>query len=220
LANTIGDASAKAEVLGAIAQAYLEVGQTDPATQLLNQTIATAQTIGDASSRSYILRTIAEQLTFAGHYQAAIEIAEAIPEDSERLAKLNEALEKAIALGDLTTVLKAVGHAENPVLKTRWLIAIADHYSQIEQIKESTNSLNQALEAALTIPGDESKTVVMQGGEGSLTVEDTQDRESFLAAIALRYAQMNQTSQAQQVVQKLNSPALQQQLMNQISCYL
>lgn len=220
LANAIDDAYARAEVLGAIAQAYLEAGQTESATQLLNQTIATAQTIEDASNRSYILRTIAEQLTFAGYYQAAIEIAEAISADSERLTKLNEALEKAIATEDLATVLKAVGQAENPVLKTRWLIAVADRYSQMRKIRESTESLNQAFEAARTIPGDESKTVVMQGGEGSLIVEDDQDRGSFLAEIALRYAQMDQASQAQQVAQKLNSPTLQRQLMNQISCYL
>lgn len=53
---------------------------------------------------------------------------EAIPEASERLAKLNEAIEKAINVGDFTAALAVLRRLNNPGFKTRWLIAVADRY--------------------------------------------------------------------------------------------
>ncbi|MBD2462585.1 hypothetical protein H6G89_16210 [Oscillatoria sp. FACHB-1407] len=219
LANQIDYASTQAEVLGAIAQAYLTAGQPEQATQWLNQTIATAQAIEDVPSRSHTLRTIAEQLTFANYHRAAIQVAEAIPDASERLAKLNEAMEKAIHAGDVTTLLTVLNRLDNPVLKTRWLIALADRHRQFGEVTQARTMLNQALQTARTVPGNESQMLTVRGGESSLVVEDDQDRGSFLMAIAVRYAQMGQLPQAQQIVQMLESTTLRQQLTQQINCY-
>lgn len=54
-------------------------------------------------------------------------MAEAIPEPSDRIAKLNDAIEKAVAAGDSATVLAALEWLDNPVAKPagwwRWLIS-------------------------------------------------------------------------------------------------
>lgn len=219
LANTSEDAYTKTEILGAIAQAYLDAGQTESATQILKQAIETTQSIEDVSSRSYFLGTIADQLILVNYYQAAIALAEAIPDDTERLGELNNVLEKAIAVGDLATVLDVIGRLEDPVFKTRWLVAAADRYGQLGQTAAAANALSQAFRTARTVSGDESKMVRVRGGEDPLIFDDDQDRGSFLSAIALKYAQMGQPAQAQQVAQALESPSLRQQLMQQISCY-
>ncbi|MBD0269420.1 MAG: hypothetical protein ICV77_14150 [Cyanobacteria bacterium Co-bin8] len=219
LANTIDSVYVRIEVLGAIAKAHLDAGQSVPSTQLLNQAIAASQEVSDASGRSSSLRAIAEHLIFANHYLAAIQVAEAIPEESERLAKLNEAMEKAIAVRDVATVLTVLERLEEPILKTRWQIAAADTFSQLDQPNSAAEVLNQALQTARTIPGEEAQTITLPGEENPPIVDDEQDRGSFLSAIALKYAQLGQVSQAQQIAQSLESPALQQQLRQQISCY-
>jgi tetratricopeptide (TPR) repeat protein len=219
LANQIDDANTKSGTLGAIAQAYLTAGQPKQATELFNQTITVTQVIKDISSRSYILRTLAEQLTFANRYQAAIQVAEAIPDSSERLAKLNEVMEKAINAGDFTTILTVLNRLDNPASKTRWFLALVDRYIQLGESTQATNVLNQALQVARTIPGNESRTITIRGGENSLVVEDEEDRGSFLMAIALRYAQISQVSQAQQIAQTVQNLTIRQQLIQQINCY-
>ncbi|HEY9735897.1 MAG TPA: hypothetical protein V6D06_06425 [Trichocoleus sp.] len=219
LANAIDDAHTRTEALGAIAQSYLDAGQAQPAARVLDQAIASTQGISEVASRAFLLRSIAEQLTFVNYYQAALQVAEAIPEDSERTARLNEALEKSVAMGDLATVLEVLQRVDNPVLKTRWLVAVANAYHQLGQTDAALDTLGQALEAARTIPGDESLTIVVRGGESRMVIDDDQDRGSFLGAIALRYAQFGQRSRAQQVAQTLQSADLRQQAMAQIDCY-
>jgi lipopolysaccharide biosynthesis regulator YciM len=219
LANPIDYASTKAEVLGAIAQAYLIAGQPEQATQLLTQAITATESITDTSSRSYTLGTISQQLTFANQYRAALQVAQSIPEASERLAKLNEAIEKAVNAGDFTTVLAVVEKLDNPVFKTRWLVAIAQRYILSGERTQATPLLNQAFQTARTIPGNESQTVNVRGGENRLIIDDEEDRGSFLVAIALNYAQIGQTSQAQQVAQTLENATIRQQLIQQIDSY-
>lgn len=219
LASEISDPQTRAETYTAIAVEHFRANQPDDATQLLNQAIATAQSLEDPSSRSFLLRTMAEQLIFANQYQAAIQVAEAIPEPSDRIAKLNEAIEKAVAAGDSATVLAALERLDNPVAKTRWLVALADLAIQSDEQTPAANLLAQALQTAQTIPGDESQTIVLRGGEDPLIVDDNQDRGSFLSAIALKYAQIGQISQARQVAEILEDTAAQQQLTQQINCY-
>jgi tetratricopeptide (TPR) repeat protein len=191
LANAIEHPPTKAETLVAIAIEYFRANQSDDAIQRLNSAIATAQSIKDPSSRSILLRSLAEQLVFANQYQAAIQVAEAIPDASERLAKLSEAIEKAVNAGDSTTVLAVLDRLNNPILKTRWLIAFADRSIRSGEQTQAANLLNQAFQSARTIPGNESQTVKVRGGELPLVGENDQDRGSFLAAIALKYAQIS-----------------------------
>jgi hypothetical protein len=219
LANQIDYASTKAEVLGAIAQAYLIAGQPESATQLLTQTITAAESITDTSSRSYTLRTISEQLTFANQYRAAVQIAQSIPDASERLFNLNQAIEKAINAGDFTTVLAVLDRLDNPALKTRWLVAIADRYILSGERTQAADVLNQAFQTARTIPGNESQMLGIRGGENPLTVDDEEDRGSFLVAIVLKYAQIGQVAQARQLAQMLENVTRRQQLIQQIDCY-
>lgn len=219
LTNQIDDPVAKTETLGAIAEAYLSAEQREPATQSLKQAIAAAQAIRDPLNRSYTLRRVVEQLTLNNYYQAAIQVVEAIPEDSERLPKLNEVIEKATNAGDFTTSLAVLGRLEDPVVKSRWLITLADRSMVAGEQTQAVDLLNQAVQTVRTIPGDESKMVTVRGGENPLIVEDDQDRGSFLAAIALKYAQLNQLSQAQKVAQTLENATTRQQLLQQLDCY-
>lgn len=219
LASEISDSQTRAETYAAIAVERLRANQPDDATRLLNQAITTAQSVEDPSSRSFLLRTLAEQLIFANQYQAAIQVAEAIPEPSDRIAKLNEAIEKAVAAGDSATVLAALERLDNPVAETRWLVALVDLAIQSGDQSQATTLLAQALQTAQTIPGDESQTIAVRGGEDPLIVDDDQDRGSFLSAIALKYAQIGQISQADQIAQTLEDTAAQQRLTQQINCY-
>jgi hypothetical protein len=219
LANQIEDTFTRIDAWGAIAQAYLTAEQPEQAAQLLNQILTAAEVIENISTRSFALRTLAEQLTFANQHRAAIQVAEAIPEDSERVAKLNEAIEKAINAGDFTIALATLDRLDNPVIKTRWFIAIADRYIQLREPTQAATVLNRALQTARTVPGNESQTIDVRGGENPLVVDDDQDRGSFLTAIALRYAQIGQISQAQQIAQTLGDRTIRQQLIQQINCY-
>jgi len=219
LANAIDYPPTKAETLAAIASEYLRINFTADATPLLNQTIATVQLIEDPSWQATLLRTIAERLTYDNQYRAAIQIAEAIPEPSERLSKLSEAIEKAVNAGDFTTAVAVLDRLNNPVLKTRWLVIVADRYRQLGDRTQAANILNQAFQTARTIPGAESQTVNGRGGENPLVGEDDQDRGSSLEAIALKYAQIGQVSQALQVAQVLENRTVRQQLVQRIGCY-
>ncbi|MBD0335557.1 MAG: hypothetical protein ICV62_08710, partial [Cyanobacteria bacterium Co-bin13] len=218
LANEITDAYTRVEVLGAIALAHLAAGQPESATQLLDQAIAAAQLI-EGSSRSLSLQTVADQLLFANHYQAALQVAQAIPETPERPHKLNDVIEKALAAGDLTTVLTVSNQLEDPAVKTRWLVAAADRHIYLGRPEAAQEVLNQAFQTTRTIPGEESQTITVRGGEDPLIFDDNADRGSFLGAIALRYAQLGQRPQAEQVVQALESEALRQQVLQQMACY-
>jgi tetratricopeptide (TPR) repeat protein len=218
LANAIDDAYTRTEVLAAIATAYFDAKLPSLGAQMIDQTLVSAQAI-PAASRSSALRTIAERLTYANYYQAAIQVAQAISEEPERLSKLNEAMEKALSLGDLATVLEVLQDLEEPVLKTRWLLTVADSFNQWGQPNAAVDVLNQALQTARTIPGEESQMIRLRGDENPLILDDEEDRGSFLSAIAIRLAQLNQVSQAQQAAQLLESRVLRQQVTQQISCY-
>jgi Tfp pilus assembly protein PilF len=219
LANAINYPPTKAETLAAIASEYLRINFTSDATQLLNQTIATAQSIKDPSSRSVLLRTIAGQLTAANQYQAALQIATAIPDATERTYNLNQAIEKAVNAGDFPAAVATLAQLNDPVLKTRWLVKVADRYRQLGDRTQAATTLNQAFQTARTIPGAESRNINVRGGELPLVGEDDQDRGSFLEAIALKYAQIGQVPQALQVAQLLENRTVRQQLVRRIGCY-
>lgn len=229
LANAIDDPVLKTGVLGAIALEYLTANQPEKANQLLNQTIATSQTISLDPNYYRIdefsaLSQVAENLIDANQYRAAIRVAEVIPEPSEQISKLNQAIEQAINANDFAAVLPVLDRLGNPQsgdpsFKTRWLIAIADRNIQQGQTQQAAQFLNQALQAARTVPGDESQTVIVRGGENPVTADSDQDRGSFYEAIALRFARINQTSRALEVARSLQNAQARQQLTQQIGCY-
>lgn len=219
LASEIDYPPTRAETYTAIALEHFRANQPDDAARLLNQAITTVQSVEDSALRPVLLRTIAEQLIFANQYQAAIQVAEAIPDPAERQLKLNEAIEKAVAAGDSATVLAALERLDDPIAETRWLIALADLAIQSDDPSQAANMLAQALQMARTVPGAESQTIVVRGGDDPLIVDDDQDRGSFLSAIALRYAQIGQISPARQIAATLEDPAVQQQLTQRLSCY-
>lgn len=219
LATAIGYAPFKAETFAAIAMERLRANHAGDAEQLLNQAIATAQAIKDTESRRSVLRTIAEQLTAANYYSAALQIAAATPDSTERVYTLNQAIEKAVNAGDLTVATAALDQINDPVLKTRWLVTVTDRYRQLGDRTQAANTLNQAFQRARTIPGAESQTVNVRGGENPLVGEDDQDRGSFLEVIALKYAQIGQVSQALQVAQVLENRTARRQLIGRIGCY-
>ncbi|MBD3887180.1 hypothetical protein IFO70_36895 [Phormidium tenue FACHB-886] len=60
---------------------------------------------------------ISEQLIFTNQYRV-VGVIEVIPEASQWLAKLNEAIEKAINAGDFTAALAVLKRLNNPGFKT------------------------------------------------------------------------------------------------------
>jgi hypothetical protein len=220
LANTIDSAAVKAEVLRAIATEQFRVNQPEAATQLLNQAVELVKTIEDEESRLSALQSISAQFSAANQHQAAIQVTDAILDAPvRRSAAVADAIAAAIEGGDLSTALATLSRLDNPTTKTTLLLKIADRYTQLGQRSQAASSLAQAFEIAQTIPGEESQTVDLRGGEDPLLVEDEQDRGSFLEAIALKYAQIGQEQQSLQVAQALQDPVSRNALILRLRCY-
>lgn len=216
---SIDDIPTQVMVLGAIAQAYLTAEQEEQAMQLLNRAIVTAQTITDRSTQVYALRTVAEQLLLNNQPRVVLSIVEAIPEPAERLMKLNEVVEKAIQIGDFSTAAMAIARLDDPTLQAAWLMGLTDRYDLMGDRSQAITLLDQALQVTRKVPGEESQTITVRGGESPLVVDDDRDRGSLLGAIALKYAQLGQLSQAQQVAQSLENRELRQSVLQQVNCY-
>ncbi|MBW4462040.1 MAG: hypothetical protein KME47_17635 [Nodosilinea sp. WJT8-NPBG4] len=220
LANTIDSAAEKAEVLRAIAAEQFRVNQPEAATQLLNQAVELVKTIEDEESRLSTLQAISAQFSAANQHQAAIQVTDAILDAPvRRAAAIADAIAAAIEGGDISTALATLNRLDDPATKTTLLLKIADRYTQLSQRSQAASALAQAFQMAQTIPGEESQTVNVRGGENPLTVEDEQDRGSLLAAIALKYAQIGQEQQSLQVAQALQDPAGRDALMLRLRCY-
>lgn len=220
LANTIGSAAEKAEVLRAIADEHFRANQPEAATQLLNQAVELVKTIEDEESRLSTLQAISAQFSAANQHQAAIQVTDAILDaPMRRAAAIAEAIAAAIEGGDLSTALATLNRLDDPATKTTLLLKVADRYTQLGQRSQAASSLAQAFQMAQTIPGDESQTINVRGGENPLSVEDDQDRGSLLAAIALQYAQIGEAQQSLQVAQALQDPAGRDALMLRLRCY-
>ncbi|MBD1918085.1 hypothetical protein [Phormidium sp. FACHB-77] len=220
LANTVDSAAVKAEVLRAIATERFRANQPEAATQLLNQAVELVKTIEDEESRLSTLQAISAQFSAANQHQAAIQVTDAILDAPvRRAAAIADAIAAAIEGGDISTALATLNRLDDPATKTTLLLKIADRYTQLGQRSQAASSLAQAFQIAQTIPGEESQTVNVRGGENPLTVEDEQDRGSLLAAIALKYAQIGQEQQSLQVAQALQDPAGRDALMLRLRCY-
>ncbi|MBD2106774.1 hypothetical protein [Nodosilinea sp. FACHB-13] len=220
LANTIDSAAEKAEVLRAIADEHFRANQPEAATQLLNQAVELVKTIEDEESRLSTLQAISAQFSAAKQHQAAIQVTDAILDAPvRRSAAIAEAIAAAIEGGDLSTALATLNRLDDPATKTTLLLKIADRYTQLGQRSQAASSLAQAFQIAQTIPGEESQTINVRGGENPLSVEDEQDRGSLLAAIALKYAQIGQEQQSLQVAQALQDPAGRNALILRLRCY-
>ncbi|NJL23032.1 MAG: hypothetical protein HC895_22930 [Leptolyngbyaceae cyanobacterium SM1_3_5] len=148
---------------------------------------------------------IAENLIAANQYRAALQVAEVIPEPSERFAKLDQAIAQALNANDFAIVLPVLDRLSEPRFKTRWLIAIIDRHAQQGQPQRAIDLLNRAFQSARTVPGDESQTIAVRGGENPLIVDDDQDRGSFYEAIALRFAASITTGRALELARSLQN---------------
>ncbi len=178
------------------------------------------KTIKDEESRLSTLQSISAQLSAANQYQAAIQVADAIVDAPvRRSAAIADVIAKAIAGGDVTTALATLNRLDDPTTKTTLLLTIADRYIQLGQRSQTASSLAQAFQMAQTIPGEESQTVTVRGGESPLVLEDEQDRGSFFEAIALKYAQIGQEQQSLQVAQALQDPVSRNALILRLRCY-
>lgn len=220
LVNTIDSAAEKAEALRAIADEHFRVNQPEAATQLLNQAVELAKTIEDEESRLSALQAISAQFSAANQYQAAIQVTDAILDAPvRRAAAIADAIAAAIEGGDISTARATLNRLDNPATKTILLLKVADRYTQLGQRSQAANSLAQAFQIAQTIPGEESQTINVRGGENPLSMEDEQDRGSLLAAIALKYAQIGQKQQSLQVAQALQDPDNRDVLILRLRCY-
>ncbi|MBD1866424.1 hypothetical protein H6F95_03700 [Cyanobacteria bacterium FACHB-471] len=220
LANTIDSVAVKADVLRAIATEQFRANQPEAATQLLNQAVELVKTIEDEESRLSALQSISAQFSAANQYQAAIRVTDAILDAPvRRSAAIADAIAEAIEGGNLSIALAALSRLDNLTTKTTLLLKIADRYTQLGQRSQAASSLAQAFQIAQTIPGEESQTVDLRGGEDPLLVEDEQDRGSFLEAIALKYAQIGQEQQSLQVAQALQDPVSRNALILRLRCY-
>ncbi|MBD2464063.1 hypothetical protein H6G89_23970 [Oscillatoria sp. FACHB-1407] len=216
----------KADGLAAIAIQHANAGWIDRVAALQAEALSSAALLSDSSTNSHVLREIVNQYLNARQYTAAVDAAEAMLETGDRINSLSEVVNRAIQTGSYEAALQATTTLDLPEMRTRFLITLADRYLQTAQPTQATSLLAQAFDIAKSIPGSESKTIVVrmdQDAQGNpipgLTVDDDNDRGSLLEAIALTYAQARQYNQAVQVARSIQNATTRNQLLRRLECY-
>ncbi len=216
LINRLESPNQKADGLTALAIQYQKIGQTQQAQQFRSQALKLVQSIPESSDQTFQFRQIVEQYLEAKQFNFAVQFAQAIREESARTQTLNEIAVKLIEAQELEAALQAANGLAKPEDKTRFLVDVANHFVASGNFDRAQRILSQAFDTAKTIPGPESKVVVVRD---DLQVDDPFDRASLLEMIALKYAEINQHSRAVQVAQTLQTPSLRTALIQRLSCY-
>ena len=121
VAERIEDSRERAWALAVVAEALVQVGETDRARQVAGNAASTAEWIKAPQGRARALARVAEALARAGHADEALAAAERIKAPQERaraLARVAEALAQA---GAIDGALKIVSVMNDPISRSRAL---------------------------------------------------------------------------------------------------
>lgn len=216
LSNGLNDPMATAE----IAQDLFQAGQTERATQTLDQAIAFAQAIPDATYKSQMLNLMATRLIAAGNREAGIRVLEQI--DTRLTAASAEARaiqgnirlwtarqfaeagapERAIAILDQT--LPTIRQLSTQLLPLDPMIQFVDAallYHQLNRPDQATAILAEAYRAATAIAPD----------------TPMQSQADALGRVAVGYGNVGDFARARQIIQTIRPTREQQSALGNLA---
>jgi hypothetical protein len=208
----------KPSALTAIAVVYSQTGQTDLMRPLLEQVSQLDESITNPTFGGPIDHPFAVFMD-AKQYVGALQLAQATPDSDVRQSRLQTSATALLQQDRFDLALPVVDQLPQASQKAQLLLAIAQRYSDLQQVDAALPILDQAFQLAQTIPGEESQ-VDRLGAEGGTIIDRTDDRGSMLEAIALQYAQLGQSDRARQVANQLQEAGLREQVMQSIQCVL
>ncbi|MBD2060616.1 tetratricopeptide repeat protein [Oculatella sp. FACHB-28] len=208
----------KPSALTAIAVVYSQTGQTDLMRPLLQQVSQLDQSITNPTFGGPVDQPFSVFMD-AKQYVGALQLAQATAESEVRQSRLQTSATALLQQDRFDLALPVVDQLTQANGKTQLLLAIAQRYSDLQQVDAALPILDRAFQVAQTIPGEESE-VDRFGTDGLTVIDRTNDRGSLLEAIALQYAQLGQGDRARQVVNRLQEARLREQVMQSIQCVL
>lgn len=175
-----------------------------------------AQFVAANTNKTTVSDQLAQVMRFffeAQHYDVAFQIAQAMPDPTQRSFEINRIFSKFLEQGELSQAKEAVNAIAAPNIRS--LIELAKQLIQTNP-NQTIETLNQAFQVALTVADPESK--IVQVNE-TITLQDDSDRASLLQNIATLYARIGQIDRAMQVSQKIQDAKIRDSLQQQINCY-
>ncbi|HEY9880351.1 MAG TPA: hypothetical protein V6D29_17980, partial [Leptolyngbyaceae cyanobacterium] len=204
------------EGLSAIAVQYTKLGKPEQASALRTEALQIAAKATDTPAHDFLLRGMVEQFLSAQQYEAILDIVSHYrPNSNERNTTYNKTLYSMIETGQLAQARQATATIPAPEVRTRLLLSIADGYIQQGQTQAAIGTLDQAFAAAKTIPGPESRMISLRE---DLQIEDPESRGNMLSAIALKYTEAGNATQARTVAAAIQSQGIRDSLIQQINC--
>jgi tetratricopeptide (TPR) repeat protein len=217
-AESLSRAEDKILALGAIAFAYREGGQSTQAMDMINQLEAIIPSISDEFNASILLKQLVEQFSAADQHELALQVAQFIPEESQRSYILNTAISEAINSDFSELTLPILTELTSPETIVRYFLQISERLAMENQTERSQYMLKQALDFAQTIPDPENRVLTF-GADGGTVVDDDSDRGSLLESIALRYAQMGNSDEAFRVSNLIQDETNRERLQQRLQCW-
>ncbi|HEY9648548.1 MAG TPA: tetratricopeptide repeat protein [Chroococcidiopsis sp.] len=206
----------RSDAFTALAIRYEVLGQATRAARLRSQAVQAA-TGADVVDSAYQLRQMIEQYVTAGQYAYAVQTAMVLSDAAgERSRTLSEIAARLIEAEQFDLAVQAANALTTPEDRTRFLVDVVNHYVADGNLEQAVATLDLALAAAQTIPGAETRMLVLRE---DLSVDDPFDRGSQLEAIALTYADLGNNDRAMQVAQSLQTAAIRNPLLQRLACY-
>jgi len=198
-----------AEALSQIVVEYAQAGRNDQAMVL--QTRLLAKT-GALTYPSPIVEQLINQYLAAEQYDLGLQLIQSLnPQNYYYWAGLSWIGQQLLEVGDYPFALQVANLIPIPAQKANLLITIADYYIGTAHSQAAAAILAQAFAIAQAIEEPQENRL----GE----FPDEFDQGSLIEAIAIRYAELGQSLQAQQTAQRLQQPAHRDRLRQRLSCY-
>lgn len=225
-AQALPDELPRARALAMIAIEARRAKNTERVEQALELALASTQSSNpDPGHQAHTLQEVSDLLSSAQQYDLAIPIATRLAQQYNDNRPLRELHYRLIETAHYDLARQTLEQFDHPGDQAGSQVRIARGYAQLQQADAARQTLAQALESIAQIPGPESNMMVVRvetDGEGNviskLEVENPSDRASLYEAIALLYGELGDRSSASQNLQRIEDPALRQQLQRKLDC--
>ena len=214
-AEALENSQLKVYAFNDIALEYAKAGQTESASDLLNQHVLNET--ATLSDFSFQLQEIVDRWLAIGEYTLAIQVIAAVEDESIRNFHLERVFEPMLADGQPTLALENIEAFTLPANQARQMLSIAEHYFQAGQASQALPLLARAFATAQTIPGEESQFIQIR--QDMLPADDFLDRGSLYEEIALAYGKMGAVDQGLEVARSLQDSELRERVITRLECY-
>ncbi|WP_143467485.1 tetratricopeptide repeat protein [Leptolyngbya ohadii] len=216
-AATLTDPIQQFDAWGAIAIQYSRAGQPIDA-EVMQRLRETVSRFGDNSVAANYIRLTVERALPVQQYETALQIAQLIPDPTDRGYQLNSVAQESLKANQLQLVSQAIAQISAPDSKMRLLLSLIDRSLQDNQPQTAIALLEQAAQVAQTIPDPEIR-VLRFGNEGGTIVDDDSDRASSYEAIALRYVKLGRQAEGLRVAGLIQDRPERDRVTQRLLCY-